>query len=344
LGVSFVNIATGAFDYQPPPYMLPDFLCRLVISLMFLLSAPAIRLQLFRNRAQYVIILPCLLMVAMAGAFGLLTHDAVALDRKVSMTIVAVYTAVLFVEIDMRQLIFLGISSICVAAFFLAACGGNSIHDQLQLIVFYGLTMFAIFRARKVQNIYHYQNFLLRTREEINIQAAINRSALLSQLAYTDKLTEVPNRRYFDEICASMSDATKNLHPLAVCIIDIDHFKKLNDSLGHLQGDRCLHVVAAALRNALSGGSDILARYGGEEFIVLLPNTKLADALDVVERMREAVLNLRHPNPGTAARVVTASFGVSTSEAAPLCIEDLIAQADAALYRAKARGRNCVVS
>jgi len=344
LGVSFVNIATAAFDYQPPAYLLADFVSRFIISLMFFISAPALRLKLFRNRAQYVIILPCLLMVATAGAFGLITHDAVALDRKVSMTIVAIYTAVLFVEIDMRHLIFLGVSSICVAAIFVAGCGGNNIHDRLQLIVFYGLTMCAILYARKVQNIYHYQIFLLRTREEINIRAAVDRSELLSELAYVDKLTQVPNRRYFDEFCEGIDDETENLFPLAICLVDIDQFKGLNDSLGHLRGDGCLIMVAAAIRKTMRDSNDIMARYGGEEFIILLPHTTLPGALRAAERARAAVLNLMYPNPASAFAVVTASFGVAVSAAGPLNIVGMIAQADAALYRAKTQGRNCVVS
>jgi diguanylate cyclase (GGDEF)-like protein len=127
-----------------------------------------------------------------------------------------------------------------------------------------------------------------------------------------------------------------------MCMVDIDHFKRLNDTLGHLQGDRCLNVVAAAIRNTLRGGSDILARYGGEEFIIVLPHTTLPDALEVVERVRQAIVNLGHPNPGSAANVVTASFGVAVSAAAPCHIEELIARADTALYRAKTLGRNCV--
>jgi diguanylate cyclase (GGDEF)-like protein len=141
-----------------------------------------------------------------------------------------------------------------------------------------------------------------------------------------------------------MSDTSKNLFPLALCMVDLDHFKGLNDSLGHLQGDRCLRVVAAAIKNTLRSESDILARFGGEEFILLLPRTSLSDARDVAERVREAIYNLRHPNPGSEARIVTASFGIAGTAGPPLRIEELIRQADAALYRAKAEGRNCVVS
>jgi len=344
LGVSLVNMATGLLDFPTLGHVRVDFFSRLSVSVMFLLSAPVLRLKLFRNRAQYVIIIACLFLVAISGGLGMFTHDTVGTDRKVSMAIDAVYTAVLFVQIDMPYLIFLGISSICVAAVFLAGCGGNSIHDQLQLLVFYAVTMGSILIARKVQNIYHYQIFLMRTREEIKIRAAVDRGESLSRMAYVDQVTGVPNRRYFDEMCGAMSDSTANLFPVALCMVDIDNFKLLNDSLGHLQGDQCLNVVAATLRDSLRDGSDILARYGGEEFIILLPNTSRRVALEVVERMRVSVFNLGHPNPGAAVKVVTASFGVAVSAAAPLSIEKLIARADAAMYRAKTQGRNRVAS
>jgi len=272
------------------------------------------------------------------------THDTVGLDRKVSMSIDAVYTAVLFVQIDMRHLIFLGISSIFVAAVFLVCCGGNSIHDQLQLIVFYGVTMSSILIARRVQNIYQFQIFLLRIRAEINIKEAVNRGDLLSRLAYVDQLTGAPNRRYLEEFCNGIQDKKENLFPLSVCMVDIDKFKGLNDSLGHLRGDACLILVAAAIRKTLREGTDIMARYGGEEFIMLLPHTGLPGALIAAERAREAIFNLKYPNPASPVEVVTASFGVAVCVAPPLDIVDMITQADAALYRAKAKGRNCVVS
>jgi diguanylate cyclase (GGDEF)-like protein len=124
--------------------------------------------------------------------------------------------------------------------------------------------------------------------------------------------------------------------------MDIDQFKRLNDRLGHLQGDRCLRVVAQAIRNQLRGASDILARYGGEEFVLLLPGTDRAAAVAIAERIRTAVLELNHPHPAVDCGVVTISIGVSSAAERPVLVEDLLNQADEALYLAKRGGRNKV--
>jgi diguanylate cyclase (GGDEF)-like protein len=184
--------------------------------------------------------------------------------------------------------------------------------------------------------------FLLNMRDELREAQARARHEKLSSIAYTDKLTDIPNRRYFDEICASMSETTKHLLPLALCMIDIDHFKRLNDKLGHLQGDRCLKLVAAAIRNNLRGQSDILARYGGEEFVLLLPGTDLAAAYDIAERVRAAIVALDHPNPGAPQSVVKVSIGVAELLTPPIALQTLLQSADQALYRAKLSGRNRV--
>jgi diguanylate cyclase (GGDEF)-like protein len=177
-------------------------------------------------------------------------------------------------------------------------------------------------------------------RDEIRDSAARARNALLSSIAYTDPLTEISNRRFFDEICATITENTANLLPLSICMIDIDHFKNLNDTLGHLQGDRCLKLVAATIRNNLRSPSDIAARFGGEEFVVLFQNTDLNAAYEVAERIRGAIMDLEHPNPGVPAGIVTVSIGVADLQNPPIAIQTLIANADEALYRAKLTGRN----
>jgi len=342
LAISALVAVTTFFDVQPPGYVPLNAACRAAVAIAFLASAYGIRLRRFRSREHYLVIASCLLMLAIGGAFGIFVHDPSVVNGRLNMAIVAISTGIFFLRFDNRHLISLAVSSVALTAFFIAGWGEAPDNSKIQLIVFYTCTMFGTLYARKIQDTHLYQSFLLNTREELRSKAALARGEKLSQIAYTDKLTDIPNRRYFDEICGSMSHTTTNLFPLAVCMADIDHFKRLNDSLGHLQGDRCLNLVAAALRNTLRGGGDILARYGGEEFIILLPNTSLPVALEVVERVRAAVFNLGHPNPGSPAKVVTASFGVSISLAPPLGIEALIARADAALYRAKSQGRNCV--
>jgi two-component system chemotaxis family response regulator WspR len=209
--------------------------------------------------------------------------------------------------------------------------------------MFFDVTAFlSIAYGRHVQNLILARLFLLNMRDEIRDAAARARNAQLSSIAYTDPLTELSNRRYFDEIAAMMAKNTANFLPISLCMIDIDHFKTLNDTLGHLQGDRCLKLVAAAIRNNLRSPADVVARFGGEEFVILLQNTDLNAASEVAERIRRAILDLAHPNPDAPGGIVTASVGIAELKSAPLVIQTLLDTADHALYRAKQSGRNRV--
>ncbi len=169
----------------------------------------------------------------------------------------------------------------------------------------------------------------------------------LSKLSFSDALTGLANRRRFDE---ALHDEWRRAHrqrsPLALVIADIDAFKRYNDLLGHLEGDRCLTAVASVFAQAVHRAGDLAARYGGEEFVVLLPNVELAAAQRVAEEIRTAceALAIAHPE-SPAGTVVTLSLGVACCVPAEgLGIESLIAAADVALYRAKQAGRNRVVS
>ncbi|WP_313072056.1 diguanylate cyclase [Melaminivora sp.] len=170
-------------------------------------------------------------------------------------------------------------------------------------------------------------------------------SDLLRRLAYMDSLTGVANRRHFDQTLeAEWRRCRRSGQPLSLILLDIDHFKEFNDLYGHQAGDACLKAVAATLRAGLARSHDLVARYGGEEFACLLPECDLAGATAKAEALREAVQAraLEHDGSGTA-RVVTVSAGVA-------CLvpdgahgpQELVAQADAQLYRAKAAGRNRV--
>jgi diguanylate cyclase (GGDEF)-like protein len=126
-------------------------------------------------------------------------------------------------------------------------------------------------------------------------------------------------------------------------MIDIDHFKLLNDRYGHPVGDGCLREVARALQRALVRPDDVLARYGGEEFIVLLRDSPAASAQVVAERLRASVQDLRIQNAGSPERVVTVSIGVASAELTDEAVAArLVEDADRALYEAKCAGRNLV--
>jgi diguanylate cyclase (GGDEF)-like protein len=179
---------------------------------------------------------------------------------------------------------------------------------------------------------------------QIEHREALRREAsALQTIAWTDALTGVPNRHFFTEALARAWRSGRRREQAAILMIDIDHFKLLNDRYGHPVGDGCLREVARGLQHALVGPDDVLARYGGEEFIVLLRDTPATGAQVVAERLRAAVQSLHIENVDCPERVVTISIGVAgaelTDEAAAL---RLVETADRALYEAKCAGRNLV--
>jgi two-component system, cell cycle response regulator len=176
------------------------------------------------------------------------------------------------------------------------------------------------------------------------VESTMADNARLEQLAQTDPLTQLLNRRALTErITAEMERALRYDSTLALLMIDLDHFKKVNDTYGHLVGDDVLRDVAQLLGDTIRT-SDILARYGGEEFLALLPETDDAGAEAFAERLREAVERHQFAREALAEPLrLTASIGVAVYPAARIeSVEDLFARADAALYRAKADGRNRV--
>ena len=159
--------------------------------------------------------------------------------------------------------------------------------------------------------------------------------------ASTDALTGLPNRRYFDEFCGLLARRRRSGDAVGVLMVDIDHFKVLNDTHGHAIGDEVLRDVGGAIVSAVRE-DDVPARYGGEEFVVLLRNPGPEVAFDVGERVRSAVAQLDLSRFGVAK--VSVSVGVAVSNRADQPIEDLIILADRALYRAKRAGRDRVVA
>ncbi|NDW07259.1 sensor domain-containing diguanylate cyclase [Jiella pacifica] len=168
----------------------------------------------------------------------------------------------------------------------------------------------------------------------------------LEVLARQDSLTGIPNRRLFDEYLeAEWQIATGTNHPLALLMIDIDHFKAYNDTLGHLAGDHCLKRIAELISAQTRRECDVCARYGGEEFAVILPRTDLAGAVAVAKRIARAVSLARIRNPGLGpTSKLTMSIGASAYDAdnRPISPDELLRSADAALYAAKQSGRACV--
>lgn len=165
----------------------------------------------------------------------------------------------------------------------------------------------------------------------------------LSRLAAIDGLTQLANRRRFDEYFnKEWRRLAREQAPLSLILCDIDCFKLYNDTYGHPAGDICLQQVAGAIRGAVRRPADLVARYGGEEFAVILPNTTTAGALRVAQTIRDRLRQLKIPHVGSlVSQYVTLSMGIASIIPTPNTFpSELISAADEALYQAKAAGRD----
>lgn len=184
-----------------------------------------------------------------------------------------------------------------------------------------------------------------RKQTEVALQDANER---LEQLANLDGLTQVANRRCFDQrLQLEWHRSQRERQPLAAIMLDIDSFKAYNDYYGHLAGDECLIGITQALVRVIKRPTDLLARFGGEEFIILLPNTNEAGAIQLSQNIQSLVDSLAIPHDRTAVQnktTLTVSLGITSFIPTPDYLpETLVALADQALYQAKAQGRNCYV-
>lgn len=167
------------------------------------------------------------------------------------------------------------------------------------------------------------------------------REERIHQLSRTDALTGLHNRRsILDLLEQELTRVRRKPAPLSVVILDLDHFKKVNDTWGHPMGDRVLQIAARVLRESVRE-SDHVGRYGGEEFMLILPDTRLADAMLVLERCRQQLITADVMTDSQDRLQITASFGLVCQDNMPLLApQQLIQHADEALYAAKANGRN----
>ncbi len=174
------------------------------------------------------------------------------------------------------------------------------------------------------------------------LQQSLEREQLLAR---TDDLTDLYNRRYFFKHAArEFRDALHYKRPLSIIMFDVDGFKRINDSFGHLAGDKALALVAQVTA-AQVRAIDVLARYGGDEFVLLLPQADAQQALLIAERIRSSVAATIHVGANQSPFTVTLSIGIAELQRSPVDedIERVIQRADEALYAAKAEGRNRIV-
>jgi len=172
----------------------------------------------------------------------------------------------------------------------------------------------------------------------------VNQIRLINRLSITDQLTGIPNRRSFDnQIEREWLRSAREKLPLSMMMLDVDNFKKYNDTFGHQQGDVALQIVADTMAKTLRRAADFAARWGGEEFAVLLPNTATAGAMKIAEQIRQNVEQKPIPLLSGEITKTTVSIGLHTMVPSQVCLQcELISLVDKALYAAKSTGRNTV--
>jgi diguanylate cyclase (GGDEF)-like protein len=192
-----------------------------------------------------------------------------------------------------------------------------------------------------------FNDMVTRLRQDQEQLATVNRALTernqeLQTLSITDSLTGLSNRKHFTEVLENeVTRAARSQRGFSLAMIDADHFKEYNDTLGHQAGDALLKVIGDILRESLRS-MDYASRYGGDEFLVLLPEVRIDGAVEVAERIREKVTEARLRR-GTESAAVTVSIGVASFPEHGETPEAIIAGADGALYHAKRKGRNRVV-
>jgi diguanylate cyclase (GGDEF)-like protein len=232
-----------------------------------------------------------------------------------------------------------GVFTIAMVALFSSNVGSDVRSGQVfNLIIAIAMTL-AITQRLEWQ---HRHAYLLSLRDALR-KAELQRSnAALLDLSALDGLTGLANRRTVDRHLATacLTCAAANL-PISVIMLDVDWFKRFNDTYGHPAGDACLIAIADVLRHVVRAPGDLAGRYGGEEFIIILPGADRQGAHLVAQRISAAVQALNIPHVGSqAGGIVTASLGIAcASPATDGCLADLLQAADVALYAAKQGGR-----
>jgi diguanylate cyclase (GGDEF)-like protein len=206
----------------------------------------------------------------------------------------------------------------------------------LMFLVLVGLTI--LYGVKFQQERHH----LLNELHHVNTQLS-QANLQLIDLATLDELTQIANRRYFNVMMEQeWARAERGQYPMALILIDIDHFKAYNDRYGHQAGDGCLRAVAQALKQDVKRSGDLVARFGGEEFVILLPQTDVSGAIHVAKTIQQELATLKLPHEASpTSAYVTLCLGIAVLIPTPNnSIDQLIHEADKALYRAKQQGRN----
>lgn len=264
-------------------------------------------------------------------SYTLLTQSRMGLIIFLLNVLSALYL-VIVTKVRTRQDLWLSIVLMAYAIDVLLSLKGVEFYS----IGFYGGRLYTAIGASTLFIVFvHNVTLISRRLQEINSQ--------LNEMAMTDPLTAIANRRHFDEqLSAFIKQSRRDNEPLTLLMIDVDHFKKYNDIYGHPAGDLCLQQIASVLRDELRRPLDLVARVGGEEFAAILPHTSPAGCKLIARRVLNRIRDIHMPHMGNAVGIVTLSVGGATIDADEPAVtkEDIIERADKALYAAKNSGRN----
>lgn len=191
------------------------------------------------------------------------------------------------------------------------------------------------------------QELALRTRrcldQKVRMDNLRRANQDLARQSITDALSGLHNRRYFDQVLETeVARSNRNNESFALLLLDLDHFKQINDRFGHLTGDKVISTVGRALQESIRT-SDTCCRYGGEEFALIMPETRAPEAMLVAERLRRTIAGLEIPGL-PKGHSITVSIGISLADpSSEIRAAQVVTEADLALYTAKAQGRNCCI-
>ncbi|MBH2016075.1 MAG: GGDEF domain-containing protein [Burkholderiales bacterium] len=271
---------------------------------------------------------------------GFLMRDGLLAANQVYITMLVVLIGMLALQLSLRAALMgflLGLSAFAMAPWL--ADGRYAWMFLGHYLLTSGVCLFVAMILEDKDRMAFLQAMLLE-RERKEVQRL---NLELAEMARRDGLTGLANRRHFDEVLQrEWERSRRGAHPLALLMIDVDHFKAFNDHHGHPAGDGCLAQVAQALSSVVKRPADLVARYGGEEFVALLPDTDAEGARELARRLIEQVdrVALRHGASPAAAHVTVSVGGSVLRPGSGASAQELLAAADAALYQAKAGGRH----
>jgi diguanylate cyclase (GGDEF)-like protein len=289
---------------------------------------------------------PLIAETALVMLLGRLSGSAVS-ARYVLAAVVGIFAQTLLMRAPFRQCFF---GLVVAVAVFCALCEirwpghfGPPVTSDF-LIFGVGFCLPALYERHSRERADR-RDFLLNEANRLRMEDILRMNTHLHRLTSLDPLTGVFNRRYMNAALPRLCDmANENQRWIGIILIDVDHFKTVNDTSGHQNGDLCLEHVAQALQSSVRAGVDTVARYGGDEFIAILPDADERQATIIGERMCQAIQEAALPAGELGRVTISAGATAVRGEAGSrFSAEDLIASADRALYTAKELGRNRII-